>query len=471
MSYRNVQKLTKYISFPQKTKVTNPFFVRNGGLPVFFSSTAKNSLSQPRPSILDKSQEVLVKKRVVLVYLPSFLRRYIRKKKPDVEIIQDSFPFNYTLSKFFGLGSLICFAIGYFEEDMLRLRIYTFTGVVLSLVFHYYREQPMWIPIGWNTLFLLTNAAMIGYLLKEKNDCSHMSDEETELFRNVFHKRGMNDIDFLHLMNLARRMEFKKGDKLIDQNRKNSRVYLVVKGKLSVWKNGQLLGDVGNHQFVGEMSFLGWCNAIHMVKTLVTETKHLVNNATAVVTAANDDSPPTQVEEKEKSLKKFMNIIKHQYHLGPTFSNGNNINNNSNNNNHSQKEIESRKNEETENLPDTESFAVNADVICEEDCTVFVWKFRELFDLMESEPEIGFIFERLVSSDLNKKISKQWEDDIKLRYRQLLAGGLMDGELNEIERKVLQEFREKYKITLIEHEKLLKEFGWTVEEYALGYKM
>jgi CRP-like cAMP-binding protein len=119
---------------------------------------------------------------------------------------------------------------------------------------------------------------MITYLLKEKNDALNIDDEQLLLYKNVFERRGMNSVDFHHLITLARRMEFKKGDKLIDQNRKNSYVYLVVKGKLSVWKNGQLLGDVGNHQFVGEMSFLGWCNAIHMVKTLVTETKHLVNS-------------------------------------------------------------------------------------------------------------------------------------------------------------------------------------------------
>jgi hypothetical protein len=72
----------------------------------------------------------------------------------------------FTLSEFCGHGSFLCLAMGYLTSDLLQLRIFAFSGISLSVVFQYYRPQPLWIPIKWNALFLLINGMMIAILLK-----------------------------------------------------------------------------------------------------------------------------------------------------------------------------------------------------------------------------------------------------------------------------------------------------------------
>jgi CRP-like cAMP-binding protein len=441
----------------------------------YSSSRLCNTPSLPEGSDLNhlsfwsRSRDWMTKQRVAFLPIPRFLRKYI-KSHYHKETLGNLVPVSYTISNLAGHGSFLVLALGYLESDLLNLRLFAFSGICLSVVFQYYREKPLWIPIRWNTLFLLINAVMITYLLKEKNDALNIDDEQLLLYKNVFERRGMNSVDFHHLITLARRMEFKKGDKLVDQNRKNSRVYLVVSGKLSVWKDSQLVGLIDKYQFVGEMSFLGWCNALHMVETLEFEKQQKKQNdkgqvtpketPVAVVQAASPNEVPVESGGKhEQATKKFINMIKHQYHLHSYFTK-------------LEPTLTTNSNSTTaEILDEKEAFAVNADVICEEDCTVFVWRFRELHELMMTCPSVGFVFERLLSTDLNKKITKQWDEETKLRYRQLLAGGLMDGEINELEKKILHEFRIKFKISLTEHEDLLKELGWTNEEYSLGYKM
>ena len=72
-----------------------------------------------------------------------------------------------------------------------------------------------------------------------------------------------------------------------------------------------------------------------------------------------------------------------------------------------------------------------ADVVCEEDCIVYSWKFKDLHQLISHNPKLGLVFERCLSEDFNKKMSTSWEEEIKSRYKQILLGALMDGEVKK----------------------------------------
>ena len=95
-----------------------------------------------------------------------------------------------SISEMAGHGSFFFLALSYLENDFLNLRLYalsgkipsaifiqtlchnckfvprTFTGISLSIIFQYYRERPLWIPIKWNALFLLINTVMAMFILK-----------------------------------------------------------------------------------------------------------------------------------------------------------------------------------------------------------------------------------------------------------------------------------------------------------------
>ncbi len=44
---------------------------------------------------------------------------------------------------------------------------------------------------------------------------------------------------------------------------------------------------------------------------------------------------------------------------------------------------------------------------------------------------MGMVLERCISEDLNRKMANSWQDEPKNRYKQLLTGALMDGEVRD----------------------------------------
>ena len=98
---------------------------------------------------------------------------------------------SYTWSNLAGHSSFLLLALSYLEKDFLQLRVFAASGMSLSIIFQYYREKPLWIPIRWNLLFILINASMIALLLKETADAdSNMSRDEKELYTAFFERRG-----------------------------------------------------------------------------------------------------------------------------------------------------------------------------------------------------------------------------------------------------------------------------------------
>jgi CRP-like cAMP-binding protein len=490
----------------------------------------------------------------------------------------------YTLSNLAGHGSFLCLALAYMESDYLHLRMYAFTGVGLAMVFQYYREKPLWIPIRWNGLFLLINLFMIMTLMKEESDASNLTEEEKHLFKTLFEKRGMRPVDYLHLISLAKRLEFHKTDKLVDEKKKNNRVYLVKKGKLSVYKNGQQVGHISTNQFVGAMSFLSWEGALETSEAIlakqqrdhqislgasvkeigpitsllldmggVSEEEEIISSA--VVSASGDTpesggppniahlidkklhihsssvpvaSPSVVVEEdrtmppetpspeyiavtedgKEKEQQQkarefplinmtvavwkstlsyipFLNeeeSIAENNHkieegteeiISPVSSNTNDSvlpHHHQNNSNEASVEGTAANNPNKASSDATDGQLGAADVICEEDCIVYSWRFKDLHQLIMRNPKLGLVFERCLSEDLNKKMTSSWEEEIKSRYKQILLGAIMDGEVNAVERKVLSKFRDEYHISADDHERILGEFDWNLDDYDRGYR-
>ena len=134
------------------------------------------------------------KSRIDILQVEMVKKRYI-----DFSILRsassngaaESQRISYTWSNLAGHSSFLLLALSYLEKDFLQLRIFAASGMSLSIIFQYYREKPLWIPIRWNFLFILINASMIALLLKETADAdSNMSRDEKELYHTFFESRG-----------------------------------------------------------------------------------------------------------------------------------------------------------------------------------------------------------------------------------------------------------------------------------------
>ncbi len=322
----------------------------------------------------------------------------------------------YSLSDLAGHGSFMLLALSYLESDFLNLRAYAFSGITLSILFQYYREKPLWIPIRWNSLFLLINGVMILLLLKDANDADNVPEEQKFLYSSVFQSKGMKPVDFMHLISSATRFEFKKGHKLVTQSRKNTRVCLVKKGKLFVSRDGEKIGTINQYQFVGAMSFLTWASGVDAQDHL-REGKEGRPAARSVVTpeakAAYDASVGNAANHSDVAASQAMAAATASDNVDSTDT----------------AVSDSADGAAAGGASKAEGQSGWADVICEEDCVVFSWDFRELHDLIKDNPTMGMVLERCISEDLNRKMANSWQDEPKNRYKQLLTGALMDGEV------------------------------------------
>ena len=178
---------------------------------------------------------------------------------PNIAVVlgrKESKPF--TLSQLAGHGSFMLLAMSYLENEFLNLRIYALSGISLSIVFQYYREVPLWLPIGWNALFLLINTGMVLLILREKNAIDYIPGEQKNLYSNLFLPHGMQPAQFLKLMSIAKRLELEKGQYLIGEGQLHRQVFVVQEGSFEVRRAGEMIGHVFPEQFAGEMSYLRW---------------------------------------------------------------------------------------------------------------------------------------------------------------------------------------------------------------------
>jgi CRP-like cAMP-binding protein len=296
------------------------------------------------------------------------------------------FYFPYSVSDLCGHGSFAFLALSYLENDFLNLRLYAAGGISLSIIFQYYRENPLWIPIRWNTLFLVINSLMILLLLKESNDAENIPDEQKALYDLVFNNKGMKPVDFLHLMSLAERKEYKKGEKVVTRGNRHHQLHLVKSGRLSVKRDGEELPTIGCNQFAGAMSYLTWENKYDVEsrnKTMKKKSAVHMNDMYQAWHAHTylffgDEAGDQEVEIRANGV---ITAIAKNY-----------------------KKEEIYDNQVKQMVDESESYEGMADVTCEEDCVLFSWNFKELRELLLLQPSVGIVFERCISADLNNKM-------------------------------------------------------------------
>ncbi len=373
-----------------------------------YSSKLNSKLVKPHPKVVIRNHSTLSNSES-LDELRNTIRRksilfkgFIMKRR----VLNYTLPFGighfyfpYSVSDLCGHGSFAFLALSYLENDFMNLRLYAAGGISLSIIFQYYREKPLWIPIRWNTLFLVINSLMILLLLKESNDAENIPDEQKALYNVIFNNKGMKPVDFLHLMSLAERKEYKKGEKVVTHGNRHHQLHLVKSGRLSVKRGGEDLPNINCNQFVGAMSYLTWENKYDVEsrnKTIKKSSSVRMNEMyqawhTHTYSFFGDEAGDQEVEIRANGV--ITAIAKDI------------TNNNDNNNN----EIDEK--QEQQLVEESESYQGMADVTCEEDCVLFSWNFKELRELLILQPSIGVVFERCISADLNNKMLTMMDND------------------------------------------------------------
>lgn len=62
----------------------------------------------------------------------------------------------------------ICFVLGYFTTDLLRLRLLSVVGTSCVVAYFYSQPEPMMNVVAWNLVFLLLNLGQVARMLRSR---------------------------------------------------------------------------------------------------------------------------------------------------------------------------------------------------------------------------------------------------------------------------------------------------------------
>lgn len=143
--------------------------------------------------------------------------------------------------------------VSYLVKDILWLRVLACVATVTFLCVLFFRPDPQWPSIGWNSVFLVINLAQIWVLVLERRPV-RLRDDEQRLYQQVF--RTLRPREFVKLLALGRWEERAEGEVIVRRGEALDRVMVICDGRAAVKKDGKTIVELGEGRFVGEMSFL-----------------------------------------------------------------------------------------------------------------------------------------------------------------------------------------------------------------------
>ena len=158
----------------------------------------------------------------------------------------------------FGLDLLVnsanvIYLFSYSVRDILWLRVLTIIGALLLLPYYYLQPEPLWAPIAWNLVFTAINVFWISKLMFERRPV-HLSDDEKRLYQLAF--RNLTPRDALKLFRLGAWTSSPAGTVFLTQDQPVDELMLVVDGKVSVERDGEVVDTLGEGRFLGATAFL-----------------------------------------------------------------------------------------------------------------------------------------------------------------------------------------------------------------------
>ena len=145
-------------------------------------------------------------------------------------------------------------AFSYLVKDIMYLRILSIVASLFGMFFNYtVPAEPLWLPIGWNAIFVMVNIYHISVLLYEKRPVQ-MDDKNTELYNTLF--KELTPVEYLKISKAACWKTYEPGDVVIRQLHLVPDLILIYNGTIDVEVDDNKVAELRDGQFVGEMSFL-----------------------------------------------------------------------------------------------------------------------------------------------------------------------------------------------------------------------
>ena len=193
--------------------------------------------------------------------VPKPLQRFLTSQRITSHTLKEGAKkeaFTMSYSEITGHTAFLFSLCMFLETDIFNLRLFAIGSILSSVIFQYYREIPLLIPIRWNLLFVCINIGMLGLLLQEYHEAEYMPKEQKDIYMKYLAAEGMDKVDFMHLMSKAERKLVKPGEYLIRQGKMNYHVHYLADGNVTVLRDGDVVSKLGANTFVAEMGFVKW---------------------------------------------------------------------------------------------------------------------------------------------------------------------------------------------------------------------
>ena len=179
-----------------------------------------------------------------------------------------------TLSELFGHTAFALAATAFLDPDILNLRLLSVASGAATLVFTYFHPvgRPLWLPFGWNVLFMGINAGHIYTILSERWQAERLPPQAVELWKTVFEHHGVSAVEFSKLLASGTWTTLRKGTALQAEGQPSASVILLVSGGADVSVAGKKTHRLTSHQFIGDMGLSSGITISQPVRGVATVT-------------------------------------------------------------------------------------------------------------------------------------------------------------------------------------------------------
>jgi CRP-like cAMP-binding protein len=148
----------------------------------------------------------------------------------------------------------VLFLLAYLVRDIFALRLLSVVGSLSLYPYYVYgAAEPLYVPIAWNSVFVLINIVQLYRLFMSRRPVS-LSAAERMVYEAVF--GPLSEREFAQVLAAAERRTAQDGSCLIQEGERGPELLLLGEGEASVRVGTSEVARIGVHRFVGEMSYL-----------------------------------------------------------------------------------------------------------------------------------------------------------------------------------------------------------------------
>ncbi len=158
------------------------------------------------------------------------------------------------LGEYIGQATYGLILISYMVRNVNWLRIFAIAASIAAIYYStLVAREILWIPVLWNTLFILANTAQL-LLTRWRARSVAMNPLETFLHKTVLANFPAAEVKSFAAF--AQEGELVSGQQLIQAGTQLNHLFCLIQGKVDILANGNKVTELTPGYFLGEMSFL-----------------------------------------------------------------------------------------------------------------------------------------------------------------------------------------------------------------------